>query len=272
MYYYLQVILCLVQFTLSEDRISVDTVGTITATAGYSIVDNNHSPTVTSLSSNLDFTSDHDSSKDSSSSSEAYTPASGLRNSQSLALRTRQARGKPNQWQHSGSVEDKDVEITTFPLNDHRVNDQLYSVKPQTFDGSSSQLADVRSNESGEKLVPAITYGKKMQINDGDDDRPAIFNNWSEEVHSKFENDKPIKSRKKSAGQEKRKTQINKIMSGGDNKDGWQEVSPNMEIATGFSATVQDHDSSQETSSSSGGFEKLLLTSGSTDGVNTYII
>lgn len=262
-------ILCLVQFTLSEDRISVDTVGTITATAGYSIADNNHSPTATSLSSNLDFTSDHhDLSKDSSSSSEKYTQSSGLRNSQSLALRTRQARGKPNQWQHSGSIEDKDVEITTFPFNDHRVNEQIYNVKPQTFDGSSSQLTDVKSNESGEKLVPAITYGKKMQINDGDDDRPAIFNNWSEEVHAKFD-DKPVKSRK-NVGQEKRKQQINKITSE-ENKDGWQEVSPNMEIATGFSATVQNHDSSQETSSSSGGFEKLLLILGTTDGVNTYL-
>lgn len=234
----------------------MDTVGTLTATAGYLITEN-HSPTVSSLTSNIDFSSDQDPSKDISLSSETYTPspASGFRNSQNLALRSRQARGKPNQWQQqSGSVEEK--EHTSFPLTDHRSNEQLYSVKPQTFDNQSPQSTDSKSNESVEKSVPSITYGKKMQKNDDTDDRP-VFNDWSEEVHMKFDNDKLNRSRKKNknqdSGQEKKKPQVNKILSSNnDNKDGWQEVSPNMEIATGYSTTVQEHDSSQESSGSSG--------------------
>jgi len=263
----------------------VDTVGTITATAGYSISDN-HSPTVTSLqtSSSAEFAAvDHDSAKDESSlSDETYTRSPGLRlNSQSLALRSRQARGKANnnnnnnnnnnQWQHDGgSVEEKDVaEITTFPFTEHRMNEHLYNVKPQTFaadhqssSSSSSQLSDAKSGESVEKSVPSITYGKKMQENDGrggdGDDRRPVYSDWSvEEGRVKYDGEKPSRSRKKNrhqpeAVQEKRKPQVNKIASSGENKDGWQEVSPNMEIATGYSATVQHHDSSQEMSGSSG--------------------
>lgn len=246
--------LCFVQFTLSEDRISVDTVGTITATAGYSITDN-HSPTASSLTSSLEFPGDHDTSKDSSSSVENYTPSAGPRSTQSLAQRTRQARGKPNQWQSSGSVEDKDSGIATFPLTEHHVNEQLYSVKPQTFDIQSSQSTDTKSDESVEKT---IVYGNKMQKNDGHDDRP-VFSDWSEEVRVKFDNDKPIRSRRKNkhqqdnSGQDKRKQQVKKLTSGStDNKDGWQELTPNMEMATGIITTVQHHDSSQETSGSSG--------------------
>lgn len=229
-------------------------MGSITATAGYSVSDN-HSPTVSSLTSNLDFGSDHDSSKDASSSSEAYTSSPVIRNTQSLALRSRQARGKPSQWKQSGSVEEKDTGIVTFPLNEHRVNEQLYSVKPQTFD--NQQVTDNKSNESNEQSVPSITYGKKMHKNNEHDDRP-VFNNWSEEVHMKFNNDKPIRPRKKNkhqedSSQEKRKPQTNKLTNtDSDNKDGWQEVSPNMEIATGFSTTVQENDSSLESSVSSG--------------------
>lgn len=244
---------------MGEDRISVDTagaIGTITATAGYSISEN-HSPTASSLTSNIDFLNDHDSSKDTSLSSETYTPTPtpSFRNSQNLALRSRQARGKTNQWQQqSGSIEEKDH--TSFPLTDHRANEQLYSVKPQTFDDQSPQTTDSKSNESVEKSVPSITYGKKMQKNDGSEDRP-VFNDWSEEVHMKFDNDKHNRSRKKNknqeSGQENRKPQVNKILnSNNDNKDGWQEVSPNMEMATGFSTTVQEHSSSKESSGSSG--------------------
>jgi len=189
-------------------------------------------------------------------------------NSQSLALRTRQARGKANnnQWQHDGgSGEEKD---------DIRSNEQLYSVKPQTFNVvdhhqlSSSQLPDTKS---GEKSGSSITYGKKIQETDDhgdgggsggddkDDDRRPVFNDWSEEVRVKFDGEKLSRSRKKNkyqteGVQEKRKPQINKITNSGENKDGWQEVSPNMEIATGYSATVQDHDSSQESFGSSGMF------------------
>lgn len=127
------------------------------------------------------------------------------------------------------------------------MNEQLYSVKPQTFDNQASKITDNKSNESIEKSSPSITYGKKMQKNEDHDDRP-VFKNWSEEVHMKFDNDKSIRSRKKNKHQ-----QVNKLtISNNDNKDGWQEVSPNMEIATGFSTTVQDHDSSQESSGSSG--------------------
>ncbi|XP_060870175.1 myb-like protein AA [Metopolophium dirhodum] len=250
------VILCLVQFTLSEDRISVDTVGTITATAGYSITDN-ISPSIKSLTSSIEFSGDHDSSKDTSSSSEGYTSLTpGHRNSQSLLLRSRQARGKsPSQpW----STEEKDIGIPSFSLTDHRVNEQLYSVKPQTFDNQSPQLSDIKSNESVEKsaVVPSITYGKKMHKNDGHDDRP-VFNDWSEEVHMSFDNNKPIRSRRKNkhqldSEQEKRKTQ-NKKLTGdnNDNKNGWHELSPNMEIATGIITSVQENDSSQESSGSS---------------------
>lgn len=172
-----------------------------------------------------------------------------------MALRSRQARGKPSQWKQSSSAEEKDTGVVTFPLNEHHVNEQLYSVKPQTFD--NQQATDNKSNESVEKTVPSITYGKKMEKDGEHDDRP-VFNNWSEEVHMKFGNDKPIRSRKKNkyqedSSQEKRKSQNNKLTSGdSDNKDGWQEVSPNMEIATGFSTTVQEHDSSLESSGSSG--------------------
>lgn len=231
----------------------MDTVGTITATAGYSITDS-HSPTASSLTSSIEFPGDHDTSKDSSSSVETYTPGVGPRSTQSLGLRTRQARGKPNQWQSSGSVEEKDSGIATFPLTDHHVNEQLYSVKPQTFDIQSSQSTDIKSDESVEKT---ITYGKKMQKNDGHDDRPA-FTDWSEEIRVKFDNDKPNRSRRKNknqqdSGQDKRKQQTKKLTTGNtDNKDGWQELTPNMEMATGIITTVQDHDSSQETSGSSG--------------------
>lgn len=232
----------------------MDTVGTITATAGYSITDN-HSPTASSLTSSIEFTGDHDTSKDLSSSVENYTPSAGPRSTQSLGLRNRQARGKPNQWQSSRSVEEKDSGIATFPLTDHDVSEQLYNVKPQTFDIQSSQSTDIKSDESVEKT---ITYGKKMQKNDGHDDRP-VFTDWSEEVHMKFDNDKPLRSRRKNKNQqdngqqEKRKQQMKKFTSGNtDNKDGWQELTPNMEMATGIITTVQDHDSSQETSGSSG--------------------
>lgn len=251
----IMVILCLVQFTLSEDRISVDTVGTITATAGYSITDN-HSPTIKSLTSSIEFSGDHDSSKDTSSSSEAYTSLTpGLRSSQSLSLRSRQARGKSSS--QTWSTEEKDIGIPSFSLTDHRVNEQLYSVKPQTFENQSPQLSDIKSNESVEKsAVPSITYGKKMNKNDGHDDRP-VFNDWSEEVHMSFDNNKPTRSRRKNkhqqdSEQEKRKTQ-NKKLTGdnSDNKDGWQELSPNMEMATGIITSVQEHDSSQELSGSS---------------------
>lgn len=249
--------MCLVQFTLSEDRISVDTVGTITATAGYSIADN-ISPSIKSLTSSIEFSGDHDSSKDTSSSSEGYTSLTpGHRNSQSLSLRSRQARGKsPSQPWNS---EEKDIGIPSFSLTDNRANEQLYSVKPQTFDSQSPQLSDMKSNESVEKsaAVPSITYGKKMHKNDGHDDRP-VFNDWSEEVHMSFDNNKPIKSRRKNkhqldSEQEKRKTQ-NKKLTGdnSNNKDGWHELSPNMEIATGIITSLQEHDSSQESSGSSG--------------------
>lgn len=240
---------------MCEDRISVETVGTITATAGYSIADSN-SPTIKSLTSSIEFSGDHDSTKDTSASSEVYSSLTpGLRGPQSLSLRSRQARGKPP-GQTSWSAEEKD--LTSYPLTDHRTNEQLYSVKPQTFDGQSSQLTDVKSNESVEKTVPSITYGKKMHINDGHDDRP-VFNNWSEEVHMSFDNSKPNRSRRKNklqldSEQEKRKTQ-NKKLTGdsiNDNKDGWQELSPNLEMATGIITSVQEHDSSQESSGSSG--------------------
>ncbi|KAF0763043.1 basic-leucine zipper transcription factor A-like [Aphis craccivora] len=246
------VIFCLVQLTLSEDRISVDTVGTITATAGYSIADN-HSPTIKSHTSSIEFSGDHDSFKDTSSSSEAYTSLTpGLRSSQSLSLRSRQARGKPQS--QTWSAEEKDLGNPSFSLTDHRMNEQLYNVKPQTFDNQSPQLSDVKSNESVEKSVPSITYGKKMHKNDGHDDRP-VFNDWSEEVHMAFDNNKPIRSRRKNkhqldSEQEKRKTQ-NKKLAESNNKDGWQELSPNMEIATGIITSVQEHDSSQESSGSS---------------------
>ncbi|XP_026817322.1 basic-leucine zipper transcription factor A-like [Rhopalosiphum maidis] len=245
------VIFCLVQLTLSEDRISVDTVGTITATAGYSIADN-HSPTIKSLTSSIEFSGDHDSSKESSSSSESYSSLTpSLRSSQSLSLRSRQARGKsPSQ---SWSAEEKDLGNPSFSLTDHRLNEQLYSVKPQTFENQSPQLSDVKSNESVEKS--SITYGKKMHKNDGHDDRP-VFNDWSEEVHMAFDN-KSIRSRRKNkhqldSEQEKRKTQNKKLTENGSNiKDGWQELSPNMEIATGIITSVQEHDTSQESSGSS---------------------
>jgi len=231
----------------------VDTVGTITATAGYSIADN-HSPTIKSHTSSIEFSGDHDSFKDTSSSSEAYTSLTpGLRSSQSLSLRSRQARGKPQS--QTWSAEEKDLGNPSFSLTDHRMNEQLYNVKPQTFDNQSPQLSDVKSNESVEKSVPSITYGKKMHKNDGHDDRP-VFNDWSEEVHMAFDNNKPIRSRRKNkhqldSEQEKRKTQ-NKKLAESNNKDGWQELSPNMEIATGIITSVQEHDSSQESSGSSG--------------------
>jgi len=233
----------------------VDTVGTITATAGYSIADN-HSPTIKSLTSSIEFSGDRDSSKDMSSSSEAYTSLTpGLRSSQSLSSRSRQARGKPPS--QTWSTEEKDIGIQSFPLADHRANEQLYSVKPQTFENQSPQLSDMKSNESVEKSVSSITYGKKMHKNDGHDDRP-VFNDWSEEVHMAFDNNKPIRSRRKNKHQldienEKRKTQNKKLMDdSSDNKDGWQELSPNMEIATGIITSVQENDSSQESSGSSG--------------------
>lgn len=231
----------------------MDTVGTITATAGYSITDN-HSPTAASLTSSIEFAGDHDSSKDiSSSSSELFSLNPSHRNPHSLSQRSRQARGKPNQWQQSGSVEDKDLGPSNFPLTDHRANEQLYSVKPQTFD--IPQSTDSKSNESVEKSVPSITYGKKMMKNDGHDDRP-VFNDWSDEIRMKFENDKSNKSRKRNKyqdnGQEKRKQQNKKLTgSSSENKDGWQEVSPNMEIATGIITSIE-HESSQEASASSG--------------------
>jgi hypothetical protein len=232
----------------------VDTVGTITATAGYSITDN-HSPTASSLTSSIEFPGDHDTSKDSSSSVETYSPGADSRSTQSLGLRNRQARGKPSQWQSSGSVEEKDPGIATFPLTDHHVSEQLYNVKPQTFDIQSSQSTDIKSDESVEKT---IAYNKKMQKNDGHDDRP-VFTDWSEEIRMKFDNDKPIRSRRKnknqqdSVQQEKRKQQMKKLTSGNtDKKDGWQELTPNMEMATGIITTVPDHDSSQDTSGSSG--------------------
>lgn len=281
--FFFQMILCLVRLARAEDRISVDTVGTITATAGYSISDNSHSPTAvtTSLlqtSSSTDFlVAGRDSSKDESSSSgssdETYTaPVPELRhNSQSLALRSRQARGKANgnaQWHHDrGSVEDKDVaaEMTPFPYTDHRINEQLYNVKPQTFSTDhQSSSSGAKSGESVEKSVP---YGKKMQKNGGgfddeQDDRRPVFDNWSEEVHG----ERPSRSRKKNksqldaaTSQEKRRPQMNAIAAANNvaenDKDGWREVSPNMEIATGYSATVQHlHESSQEASGSSGTF------------------
>lgn len=230
----------------------MDTVGTITATAGYSIADN-HSPTIKSLTSSIEFSGDHDSSKESSSSSESYSSLTpSLRSSQSLSLRSRQARGKsPSQ---SWSAEEKDLGNPSFSLTDHRLNEQLYSVKPQTFENQSPQLSDVKSNESVEKS--SITYGKKMHKNDGHDDRP-VFNDWSEEVHMAFDN-KSIRSRRKNkhqldSEQEKRKTQNKKLTEdGSNNKDGWQELSPNMEIATGIITSVQEHDTSQESSGSSG--------------------
>lgn len=246
---------------MSEDRISVDTVGTITATAGYSITDT-HSPSATSLSSSIEFTGDHDSSKETSSSSESFTLSPGHRNSQSLAQRSRQARGKPNQWQQSGSIEDKDLGIASFPSTDHRANEQLYSVKPQTFNNPLPQLTDSKSNESDEKSVPSITYGKKMLKNDGHDDRP-VFNDWSEEIRMKFD-EKPIKSRRRNKPQqdEKRKQQAKKLTSSSsENKDGWHEVSPNMEIATGIMTSVQEHESSsQETSASSGMLKNVIIS------------
>lgn len=244
----------------------MDTVGTITATAGYSISDG-PSPSAASLTSSIEFPSDHDSSKESSASSEAYTPTPGLRNSQSLALRSRQARGKSSQWQQSVSGEEKDLGVTMYPLIDHRSNEQLYSVKPQTFENQSPQLSDIKRDESAEKSVPSITYGKKMLKNDGHDDRP-VFSDWSEEVRVKFDNEKPIRSRKKNkhqqdGTQEKRKSQFKKPATiNNDNKDGWQEVSPNLEIATGYSTTVPENDSSQETSGSSGMLEKLFISIG----------
>ncbi|XP_025202041.1 TPR-containing protein DDB_G0280363-like [Melanaphis sacchari] len=254
------VIFCLVQLTLSEDRISVDTVGTITATAGYSIADN-HSPTIKSLTSSIEFSGDHDSSKETSSSSEAYTSLSpGVRSSQSLSLRSRQARGKSSSqmW----SAEEKDHDNPSFSLTDHRMNEQLYNVKPQTFDNQSPQSSDVKSNESVEKSVPSITYGKKMHKNDEHDDRP-VFNDWSQEVHMAFDNNKSIRSRRKNkhqldTEQEKRKTQNKKLTEdSSNNKDGWQELSPNMEIATGIITSVQEHDSSRESSGSSELFKAI---------------
>lgn len=248
-------ILCLAQFALSEDRISVDTVGAITATAGYSVSDGHSSSTAVSLTSpTIDLSTDRTFSKDVSTSSEAYSSTPGIRNSQSLALRSRQARGKPSQWQQNGSEEGKDLGITMYPLMDHRANEQLYNVKPQTFDNPST---DNKREESVENSAPSITYGKKMLKTDGHDDRP-VFTDWSQETGLKFDNDKPIRSRKKNkhqqdSSQEKRKPQFKKTNTGSvDNKDGWQEVSPNMEIATGFSTTVQEHVSSQESSGSSG--------------------
>lgn len=296
--------LCLVRWALTEDRISVDTVGTITATAGYSISDsNNHSPTMASLTSNIDFTRDpsKDGSSSSSSSSESYNPMTavqGPRGGQSLASRSRQARGKPTslqqqqQWlqPHDSSVEDSGIATFpyTVPVEHHRVNEQLYSVKPQTFDNpqssssqsslsqsplsqsSSSSVADGKSDESSAENSAPITYGKKMQKNDEHDDRPVFVaatatSDWSEDVHVKFDGgaEKTARSRKKNGGQDKsRRAQGKKSTAGSssvaDSKEGWQEVSPNMEIATGYSATVQDHGSSQESSDSAGKLTTLL--------------
>lgn len=286
-------IFCLIQLTRAEDRISVDTVGTITATAGYSITDS-QSPTSASLTSSLDFPIDHhgvSSSKETTSASaeSGYTPAppppANRNAAQSLALRSRQARGKPPHWSGQ-SAEEKDHEIH---FDDHRLNEQLYNVKPQTFDDQqrsqhhhhhpSTALTDSKSSssssdESAEKSmpVPSITYGKKMVKNDGHDDRPVFGGDWSEEVRMKFDAEKPVRSRKRNkhhhqdgSQQDKRKPQqtvktTTAMTSGGgssiggsssgDNRDGWQEVSPNMEIATGFSTTVHEHESSQESQSS----------------------
>ncbi|XP_050422375.1 bromodomain-containing protein 4-like [Adelges cooleyi] len=283
--FYCLIILCFaVQLALAEDRISVDTVGTvgtITATAGYSIADSLHSATSSGLTSELDFPGGHltSTSKEASTSGEAYTVGgSDQRNSQSLALRSRQARGKPQtQWRppNSGSEEDKDQGgASSYPLNE-----QLYSVKPQTFDPPPpSQLSNGKPVDDSEEKssVPAVTYGKKMHKDNEHDDRPTFgSSDWSEEVRMKFDADKPTRSRKKNryqqdSSQEKRKPLPKKLAgdsgsgstdgggSGGsssgsssDHKDGWQEVSPNLEIATGYVTTVQDHDSSQESTSSS---------------------
>jgi len=103
-----------------------------------------------------------------------------------------------------------------------------------------------------------------MQKSDEHDDRPvyaaaAATSDWSEDVHVKFDGgaDKTVRPRKKNGGPDKsRRAQGKKSTAGSssmaDSKEGWQEVSPNMEIATGYSATVQDHGSSQESSDSAG--------------------
>lgn len=94
-----------------------------------------------------------------------------------------------------------------------------------------------------------------MLKNNGHDDRP-VFTDWSDEIRMKFDNDKSNKFRKRNKhqdnGQEKRKQQSKKLTgSSSENKDGWQEVSPNMEIATGIITSIE-HESSQEASASSG--------------------
>lgn len=298
-------ILCLAAgVELAEDRISVDTVGAITATAGYSVSDGGHhsSPTAVSLSpSSAEFAGDpsKDSASSSSSSVESFGPSAmaavrgGPRPGQSLALRSRQARGKPATLQQqqqqpwlqqqnggSGSVEEgKDASYPYAVDEQHRVNEQLYSVKPQTFDNpqspssqsqqTTSSVADGKSDESSEA---PITYGsKKTQKNDGGphDDRPVYVpataaagpGDWSsDEVRPKYDGDK-VRSRKKNGGgpDKSRRTSPAKKVTAVTADDGWQEISPNMEIATGYSATVPDHyTSSQETSGSAGKFSKFF--------------
>lgn len=293
----------------AEDRISVDTVGTITATAGYSVSDSSHhsAPTAVSLSPlSAEFTGDpsKDSASSSSSSVESFGPSAvatvrgGSRPGQSLALRSRQARGKPATLQQqqqqpwlqqqnggSGSVEEgKDASYPYAVDEQHRVNEQLYSVKPQTFDNpqsptsqsqqttlsTSSSVADGKSDESSEA---PITYGSKKTLkNDGPhDDRPVYVpataaaaagpGDWSsDEMRPKYEGgggDK-VRSRKKTGSgpdKSRRASPVKRVTA----DDGWQEVSPNMEIATGYSATVPDHyTSSQETSDSAGKYTKFF--------------
>ncbi|XP_050539877.1 uncharacterized protein LOC126904699 [Daktulosphaira vitifoliae] len=274
--FYNLVILLFVRLVIAaEKRISVDTVGSVTATAGYSISDSAHPPIPSALTSEMNFTGHHHSitSKEISNSAEMYT-SEGLdhQNQQSLALRSRQARGKHNQRRPhgSGSVEDNSQGESSYPLQD-----QLYNVKPLTFDvPPTSQSSSIKhiSNSEEKNSMPSITYGKKMHKNEDSSERPTYGNgDWSEEVRIKFDGDKSTKSRKKNryqndSSQEKRK-HIPKKMSNdndgesssssegtisatADSKDGWQEVSPNLEIATGYSTSVNDHDSSRDSSSS----------------------
>lgn len=289
-------ILCLARLALTEDRISVDTVGTITATAGYSISDgNNQSPTVASLTSNVDFTKDPSEDASSGESRIPVTAVQGPGGGQSLAQRSRQARGKPTglqlqqqqRWlqQHDGSSGSGSVENTgvapfsyTAPAEHYRANEQLYSVKPQTFDGpqptsshSQPSAVDGNSGESSAESSAPVTYGKRAQKNNGGhDDRPVqpyviAAGDWPEDVRVKFDGDADKGTRSRNKQDKPRRSQGKKSTAGSssgvqaDSKEGWQEFGPNMEIATGYSATVQDHGSSQESSDSAGKLTTILF-------------